>query len=311
MTSPIAHRRSAARRCASTGTPCASGSTPTVSRPSPRDPRAPAGGDEQPVAAQLAPVVELEDVVLAVAPRGGRVRGQHELDALAAQNLAERLAQRRRLAGEHVLGHVDDHRLAAEPAHGLRHLDADRPAAEDQQAARNGLHRGRLAVGPDALELAQARDRRHDRIGAVREDHVVGGVAHAVDLDDARAGEPAGAAQQVDAVIGQPALLSGVGVVGDHEVAPGERRLDVDLGGRGRLARPVDRLARPQQRLRRDARPVRALAADELALDDGHAQAALGQRARAVLARRAAAEHDHVVVAAHVGSSSPARSRTM
>ena len=33
-------------------------------------------------------------------------------------------------------------------------------------------------------------------------------------------------------LVGQPALLPGVGVVGDHEVAPGERRLDVDLGGR-------------------------------------------------------------------------------
>ena len=29
--------------------------------------------------------------------------------------------------------------------------------------------------------------------------------------------------------LGQPALLAGVGVVRDHEVAPGERRLDVDL----------------------------------------------------------------------------------
>jgi hypothetical protein len=84
-----------------------------------------------------------------------------------------------------------------------------------------------------------------DWIGAVREDHVVGGVAHAVDLDDTRTGEPASAAQQVDAVIGQPALLSGIGVVRDHEVTPGKRRLDIDLGARGRLARPVDRLARP------------------------------------------------------------------
>ena len=81
--------------------------------------------------------------------------------------------------------------------------------------------------------------------------------------------------------------------------------LDVDLGRRGRLACCVHRLARPQQRLGRDARPVRALPADELALDQGDAQAALGQRPGAVLARRAPADHDHVVVA-HVGSSSPA-----
>ena len=123
------------------------------------DARAPAGGDEQAVAAQLAAVVELEDVVLAVAPRGGRVHAEDELDAVAAQDLAERLAQRRGLAGEHVLGALDERHLAAEAAHGLRHLDADRPAAEDEQAARDGLHAGRLAVGPDAVELAQARDR--------------------------------------------------------------------------------------------------------------------------------------------------------
>ena len=116
----------------------------------PVDPRSPAGGDEQPVAAQLAPVVELEDVVVAVAPRGGHARGQRELDAVAAQDLAERLAERRGLPGEHVLGPVDHDHLAAEPAHGLRHLDPDRPAAQDEQAARDGLHGGRLAAGPDA-----------------------------------------------------------------------------------------------------------------------------------------------------------------
>ena len=63
------------------------------------------------------------------------------------------------------------------------------------------------------------------------------------------------------------------------------------------LARAVDRLAGPQQRLGGNAGPVGALAADQLTLDDRDAQAALGQRARAVLAGRAASEHDHVVVA--------------
>ena len=67
--------------------------------------------------------------------------------------------------------------------------------------------------------------------------------------------------------------------------------------GRRRLVRGVHRLARAQQRLGRDARPVRALAADELALDERDAQAALGERAGAVLAGRAAADDDHVVVA--------------
>ena len=135
----------------------------------------------------------------------------------------------RGLAREHVRGALDEHHLAAEAANGLRHLDADRPAAEHEQPARDGLHAGHLAVGPDAVELAQARHRRDDRVGAGRHDDVLGGVADAVDLDHARPGQPAAAAQQVDAVLGEPALLAGVGVVRDHVVAPGERRRDVDL----------------------------------------------------------------------------------
>ena len=43
-----------------------------------------------------------------------------------AQDVAERLAQRCGLAGKHALGHVDERHLAAEAAHGLGHLDADR-----------------------------------------------------------------------------------------------------------------------------------------------------------------------------------------
>jgi len=118
------------------------------------------------------------------------------------------------------------------------------------------------------------------------------------------------AAQQVDLAFGEPLGRAVVGVVGDHEVAPGERRLDVDLGTRGGLACLVHRLARAQQRLGGDASPVGALASHELALDYRHAQATLRKCARAVLARRAGAEHDHVVVA-HFGNSSPLRSRTM
>jgi hypothetical protein len=62
-------------------------------------PRAPARGGEQVVAAQLTAVVESENVVGSVAPRAGRVHAQEQLDAVAAQHLAERLAQRRGLAG--------------------------------------------------------------------------------------------------------------------------------------------------------------------------------------------------------------------
>jgi len=87
-----------------------------------------------------------------------------QLNAVPAQRLAERLAQRRRLTGKHTLGALDDDRLAAETAHHLRHLDACGPATKHEQAARDSLHARRLAGAPDARELTQSWDRRHDRI---------------------------------------------------------------------------------------------------------------------------------------------------
>ena len=169
VTSPIAHRRSPARRCASTGIPCGSASMPTVSRPMPSTPRAPAGGDEQAVAAQLA----------AVARARGRSRRPRAARPVACTPRTSSMPSRRRTspsaspsgAGSRAstcARALDERDLAAEAAHDLRQLDADRPAAEDEQPARDGLHAGRLAVAPDAVELAQARDRRDDRVGAGR-----------------------------------------------------------------------------------------------------------------------------------------------
>ena len=65
--------------------------------------RAPAGCDEQPVPAHFAPAVELEHVVLTVASHSTCITGEEELDALAAQDLAEGLTQRRRLPAKEML----------------------------------------------------------------------------------------------------------------------------------------------------------------------------------------------------------------
>ena len=135
------------------------------------------------------------------------MHAEHQLDPVPAQGLAERLAQRRGLAGQHPVGALDEHRLAAQTPHDLRQLDACGPAAQHEQAARDSLHARRLAGTPDALELTQSRERRHDRICAGRHDDVLRGVADALDFDHAGAGQPARAAQQVDAPARQPALL--------------------------------------------------------------------------------------------------------
>ena len=311
VTSPTAHSRSPARRCASTGTPpCSSARC----RPSPgRGRRRGAAARWPPGAGRpgAAAVVELQDVVLAVAARRRRSAHEDELDAVAAQDLAERLAERRRLAGEQVRGPVDQHGLPAESPHDLGHLHADRSAAEDQQTPWNRRHPGRLAVGPHPGELAQARHRGQHGRRAGRQDHVIGRVPHAVDLDHPGTGQPAAAPQQVDARC-RPAT------------SPDRRRssrrpcksrhakhgLDVDLARSPRPPCRVDGLAGAQQRLGRDAGLVRALAADQLALDHRDPQPAVGQRARTVLPGRASADDDHVVVGSR-RQLRPGRLRTM
>ena len=71
-----------------------------------------------------------------------------------SEDLAECLAERRRLTRQQVRGTFGDGHLAAEASHGLRHLHADRPPAEHEQMARDGLHPGHLAVRPHPVELA-------------------------------------------------------------------------------------------------------------------------------------------------------------
>ena len=137
-----------------------------------------------------------------------------------------------------------------------------------------------------------------------------GGVFRAGHLDDAYSRESARSTQQVDAVRRKPPLLPGVGIVRHHEIPPGERSRDVHLGVRTCVPSTLHRLPWTQQRLRRNARPVRALAADQFSLHHGHVQPSRSQGRRAVLSGCATTEHNHAVVG-HVGSSVPACSATM
>src|SRR3954463_13785544 len=97
------------------------------------DARATPGGDEDAIAAQLAAVVEREDVVVAIAARLGRVDAQVELDPVAAQRPREGLAERGRLGGQPPLRALEQRHLAAEAAHDLGELHAYRAAAEHEQ----------------------------------------------------------------------------------------------------------------------------------------------------------------------------------
>jgi len=84
--------------CASTAIPSGPARGADGLEAEPGDARASAGGYEQAITAQLATAVELEDVLLAVTSCRRGAHPEDELDAVAAQRLPERLAQRRRLA---------------------------------------------------------------------------------------------------------------------------------------------------------------------------------------------------------------------
>ena len=201
---------------------------------------------------------------------------------------------------------LDNGDRAAQAADCLRHLDSDRTASQNEQVPRDSLHAGDLAVRPNALEPAQTGNRRNERIRAGGQHNVVRGAADTVNVHHARAREPPTAAKQGDTTIREPALLTGIGVIRDDGVAPGECCIDVDFRLRCGLTSTVDGLAWTQQRLRWDARPIRAFATDELTLNQRDTQATFSERADTVLARRTAANDDHVVVV-HCGTSSPPR----
>jgi hypothetical protein len=59
-------------------------------------------------------------------------------------------------------GHLDDDDRAAQAADSLGHLDSDGAAAQHKQALQDRFHAGDLAVCPDVIEFAQARNVRCD-----------------------------------------------------------------------------------------------------------------------------------------------------
>src|SRR6266511_2685542 len=246
----------------------------------------------------------VEPEVLAVAPRARGVLAEAQLDPVGGEDLAKRLAERARFARQQVILALDERDLRAEAADRLGELDSNGPPAQHEQPPRRLFETRGFAACPQSVELVESRDRRDRRVRSGGDDDVLRLVGLAGDLDPARARNPARAPDQVDPGALEPVRLSRVVVVGDLEVAPAERLADVELAasrlaGPGRLAGVGERLAGAQQGLRGDARPVRALAADQLAFHNRDAQPALGQPGRAVLTGRAGSDDDHVVGLAH------------
>src|SRR5580692_5288047 len=104
------------------------------------DARTPSGRHEEVVAALLAAIVELQDVVIGITACPDDAASQHELDTVSPHRLGERLAERGRFAGDEPRRALHDDDLTTQAAHRLRHLDADRSAPQHEQTAWDGFH---------------------------------------------------------------------------------------------------------------------------------------------------------------------------
>ena len=159
----------------------------------------------------------------------------------------------------------------------LRHLDADRPAAEHQQGRGHSVMPGRLAVRPRPVELHGGRARAGSP-GPSRCDTMCSAVYGRPSTSTPRPSEAAGP-RSTSMPLSPAFRLPGVAVVRDHEVAPRQGRLDVDLRapGASRAPGPPHPGAAGSSR---GCTPSTSAPTDQLALDNGDPQPALSQAPR-------------------------------
>ena len=229
-------------------------------------------------------------------------------DVLVAlgQPPGKRFDQVRVRAGDELVQQLHHAHLRAQLVVDGRHLQADDPAAQDEQPLRDPIQLQR-AGGVDHAGIVVWDERQRDRLGAGGDDGlfeadragrpVVGG-----DLDHVRRGELAGADHGGDlALFGQPGQPTGEPV--DHALFPATQRAQVD-GRRGEgqsvaghLLGLGDHLGRVQQRLGRDAAHIQAHPAERAAAVDHHnLLAEVGGPERCGVAARPGAEHQHLGV---------------
>ena len=242
---------------------------------------------------------------------GGHPGPGDHADAALGQGLGddlggEELGPAQQARSPHQHGHP-----AAQGGHPGRGLAGRHAAADDNEPAGHLLDRRGVARPPrvHALQLGWDDGMRaggqDDGAARLQQAQTLGGAHH----DPALAVQARPAAHHVDSGAGSPEHLPGVVVVGDPRVATLEQPGHRDPGGL--QAREVGaggrHLQGAEQGLARHARVVRALPADQSALNEHGAQAAsLGGVLGDVLTGRSRADDHHVInVAAVVGAGRP------
>src|SRR5207247_4942078 len=110
-------------------------------------------------------------------------------DAFAAENFFQLAGRVEVKFVEDMRAALDEGNLHAEPGEELRELDGDRPAAQDDQRARQPLQlQGRVAV--QAAEIIEAAERRRRNARTGGEDEMPGGQFLSIaQFQQVRAGE--------------------------------------------------------------------------------------------------------------------------
>src|SRR5262249_24137540 len=219
---------------------------------------------------------------------------------------------------EDVAAPLDQRDADTEGGHDARVLAADDAAAHDNQVAGQRLQRQEV-VGAENVAAVEGYVRRSRRPGADRDDEAVGGDALGLAgtryLNHVRLEELRGPPYHLDAVAVE-GVANGVELVIDHlaansdQVADGDAALDaVAFAKEPALAAAGQMHGRFAQRLGGNGTGVDLGAANDAApLDDGDALAELGSLNGRLLASRAGADNDGIVVT-HVGTHSGMRIR--
>ena len=302
VTSPIAHTPSAARQRASTSIPADCRLDADRLEPDARRARPPAGRDDELRAACLAAVVELDDPLVAVDTDGDGATTEHEPDSIPLEELAEKRTDPRILAIGEARRPLHDRHRASRSAQGTA-PSSTATTPPPMKTTLSGISvravTSRFVQWPG---LGEPRNRRDDCVGAGRDDDRIPLERVPVDL---HAPGPRDRARRLDHRHARASRSS-------RRAANRRGRRPCSRGTR--TARPVEcrgrdaggprglgaELRRPQQRLRGNAAPVRALAADQLRLDERDPAPGPEQRVEDDLARGAGSENNRVESVAHL-----------
>ncbi len=259
--------------------------------PEPVEHRSAARREEQPVAGDRGAVLQRHHhgVAARCCNPVHAVAGVHD-DPLGGERFGHHGARLRFLGGQETIGSLDDRDVDTEACEDLAELAPHCATAEDDERTRQLVDLDRVVGGPEG-DVAQPCDRRNYRLRAGRDhDRPAGSEVPAVDGDgpgtrEAPTPSHQSTAPRLESTHGGGVIPPAGGLVADPSRHGCPVGLHVDSSGHAVDAPGLlEEVGGADHHLRRDARPVRALAAEELVGDSHDVETRGRQLQRKVLA---------------------------